>query len=220
MTTSDEEKKKIIQSLFFPALFLVLIWLIKFAEFVFGIEFVFLGVYPLKWDGLIGIITSPLIHADWSHLMANSVSVFLLMSFLFYFYKELAFRSFILIYLLSGIWLWFAGRDSYHIGASGIIYGMAAFLFVSGLIRKNPRLMALTLVITFIYGSMIWGIFPDFFPKKNISWEGHLMGLVAGILVAVFYRKEGPQAPIYSWEDEDDEDDKNAYWKIKKNEDL
>ncbi len=207
MTSSEEEKKKIIQSLFFPALFLVLIWLIKFSEFVFGIDLVFLGVYPLKLEGLIGIITSPLIHGDWSHLMANSVSVFLLMSFLFYFYKELATRSFFMIYLLSGIWLWFAGRDSYHIGASGIIYGMASFLFVSGVIRKNPRLMALTLVITFLYGSMIWGVFPDFFPKENISWEGHLMGLTAGFIVAIYYRKEGPQAPIYHWDEEEDETD-------------
>lgn len=218
MTTSDEEKKKIIKSLFFPALFLAIIWIIKFSEFVFGIELVFLGVYPLKWEGLIGIITSPLIHGDWSHLMANTVSVFLLMSFLFYFYKDIATRTFLLIYLLSGIWLWFAGRDSYHIGASGIIYGMASFLFISGLIRKNPRLMALTLVITFIYGSMIWGIFPDFFPKKNISWEGHLMGLVAGVIVAVFYRKEGPKAPVYLWEDEEDDDEDEAYWNVKKDE--
>jgi len=220
MTTSEEEKKKIIQSLFFPALFLALIWLIKFSEFVFGFDLAFLGVYPLKWEGLIGIICSPLIHGDWNHLMANSVSVFLLMSFLFYFYKELAFRSFILIYLLSGIWLWFAGRDSYHIGASGIIYGMASFLFVSGLIRKNPRLMALTLVITFLYGSMIWGIFPEFFPNENISWEGHLMGLVAGVIVAIFYRKEGPQAPVYRWEEDTDidDDDPQAYWNIKKKE--
>lgn len=150
--------------------------------------------------------------------MANTVSVFLLMSFLFYFYKDIATRTFLLIYLLSGIWLWFAGRDSYHIGASGIIYGMASFLFISGLIRKNPRLMALTLVITFIYGSMIWGIFPDFFPKKNISWEGHLMGLVAGVIVAVFYRKEGPKAPVYLWEDEEDDDEDEAYWNVKKDE--
>lgn len=220
MTTSDQEKKNIIKSLFFPAIFLVIIWLVKFSEFVFGIDLAFLGVYPLKWTGLIGIICSPLIHGDWNHLMANSVSVFLLMSFLFYFYKELAFRSFILIYLLSGIWLWFAGRDSYHIGASGIIYGMASFLFVSGLIRKNPRLMALTLVITFIYGSMIWGIFPDFFPKKNISWEGHLMGMVAGIIIAIFYRGEGPQAPVYRWEDEEHDEDEEAYWNVKKEEDI
>lgn len=213
MTSSEQEKKKILNSLFFPALFLVIIWLIKFIEFAFGIDLVFLGVYPLKWEGLVGILCSPLIHADWSHLMANSASLFVLMGFLFYVYRELAVRSFFLIYLFSGIWLWFAGRDSYHIGASGLIYGLAAFLFVSGIIRKNPRLMAITLVVTFLYGSMIWGIFPEFFPKENISWEGHLMGMLAGSIVAVYFRKEGPQAPVYQWEDEDDEDDENAYWK-------
>ncbi len=199
----------------FPSFFLILIWIIKFVEYAFGYDLVFLGVYPLKWEGLVGILTSPLIHADWSHLMANSISLFVLLSFLFYFYKELAFRSFLFIYFLSGLWLWFAGRESYHVGASGLIYGLAAFLFVSGIIRKNPRLMALTLVVTFLYGSMVWGIFPDFFPKKNISWEGHLMGLVAGTIVAFYFRKLGPQAPVYHWEDEDDEDenDPHTYWK-------
>jgi membrane associated rhomboid family serine protease len=215
MTTSQQEKEKLIKSTFFPFVFLATIWIVKFSEFVFEIELSFLGVYPLKAFGLIGIICSPLIHGDWTHLMANSIPVFILTSFLFYFYRAIAFRSFLLIYVLSGIWLWFAGRDSYHIGASGLIYGMASFLFVSGILRRNPRLMALTLLITFLYGSLIWGIFPDFFPERNISWEGHLMGMVAGFIVAIYFRKKGPQAPIYNWPEEEDEeeDDPNAYWK-------
>lgn len=206
MVTSEQEKQKIIQSLFYPLLFLVFIWMVKIFEIFSGIDLTFLGIYPLKWKGLLGIATSPLIHSDLSHLIANSTSISILMIFLFYFYKDLAFRSFFLIYFLCGLWLWFAGRESYHIGASGIIYGLASFLFVSGIIRKNPHLMALTLVVTFLYGSMIWGIFPDFFPKRNISWEGHLMGLLAGLVIAIYYRKEGPQAPIY-WDDEDEEDE-------------
>ncbi len=215
MTTSDQEKAKLLKSTVFPLIFLMAIWIVKFAEFVFDTDFGFLGVYPLKVSGLIGIICSPFIHGDWAHLLANSAPVFILSSFLFYFYRPIAFRSFILIYVLSGIWLWLAGRPSYHIGASGLIYGFASFLFVSGIIRKNPRLMALTLVIAFLYGGMVWGVFPDFFPEKNISWEGHLMGFLAGILVAIYFRKKGPQAPVYTWEDEneEDDDDPNAYWK-------
>lgn len=210
----DQEKKELIKSVYFPAFLLLIMWVVKLSELVFSIDFGFLGVYPLKWQGLIGIICSPLIHSDLNHLMANSVSFLILASCLFFFYRKIAYSSFFLLYILSGFWLWFIGRASYHIGASGLIYGLAGFLFLSGLIRRNPPLMAITLVITFLYGSMIWGIFPEFFPEKNISWEGHLTGLVAGAVLAIYYRKSGPQKLEYDWGDEEeDEDDENAYWK-------
>lgn len=105
-----------------------------------------------------------------------------------------------------------------HIGASSLIYGLSSFLFVSGLIRKDTRLAALALIVAFLYGSIVWGVFPDFFPKKNISWEGHLGGLVAGIILAFYYKKAGPQRKRYSWEFEEEDDtseDTEAYWNIK-----
>jgi len=209
---ASKEKKEILKSIYFPALLLMLMWLVKSTELIFEVKLSILGVYPLKLKGLIGILFSPLVHSDFGHLMANSVSFFILCSCLFYFYKRIAYPSFFLIYFLSGFWLWFIGRASYHIGASGIIYGLASFLFISGLIRRNPPLMAITLVITFLYGSMIWGVFPDFFQEKNISWEGHLTGLVAGIVLAVYYRKSGPKPKEYEWDNEDEEEDENAYW--------
>ena len=202
----------------FPVFFLFLMWLVKIIEIIFHVDLIFLGIYPLKAEGLSGIITSPLIHGSFSHLISNSFPFVILGACLFYFYRKIAYKVFFLIYILTGIWVWFGAREAWHIGASGIIYGLASFLFVSGMIRKNPRLMAITFFVTFFYGSMIWGIFPDFFPFKNISWEGHLMGLISGVVLAVFYRKEGPQRKLYSWdfedeEDDDDDDDKNAYWK-------
>lgn len=212
----NSEKKEILKSIYFPTLLLVIIWLVKFAELVFNIELSFLGVYPLKLEGLLGILFSPLIHSNFGHLIANSVSFFILCSCLFLFYKRIAFPTFFLIYFLSGFWLWFIGRASYHIGASGVIYGLASFLFISGLIRRNPPLMSITLVITFLYGSMIWGVFPEFFPEKNISWEGHLTGLVAGIVLAIYYRKSDPKRIEYHWDNEDEADDENAYWNQKK----
>jgi len=204
MTT---EKRKITLKLAFPVIFLILLWLVKIFEISSGIDLVFLGILPLKLKGLIGIITSPLIHSDLSHLMANSLPVLILSVTIFYFYKEIAYKIFFLVYLFSGIWVWFGAREAYHIGASGLIYGMGSFLFVSGLIRKDTRLMAISMIVIFIYGSMIWGVFPDFFPERNISWESHLMGMIAGVIMAFYFRKSGPQRKQYSWEFEEEDDD-------------
>jgi membrane associated rhomboid family serine protease len=164
----------------------------------------------------------PYVHGDVNHLLANSGPFLILGTALFYFYRDISMRVLIGIWLLSGIWVWFGGRDSWHIGASGVIYGLSSFLFFSGVIRKNTQLAALALIVAFLYGSMIWGIFPDFFPKENISWEGHLGGFIAGIILAVYYRKAGPQPKKYSWDleeedDETDEDgDENTYWQVSK----
>lgn len=215
----ESDKRKLVNSLFLSAIIVIILWIVKIFEWVFEIDFSGLGIFPLKTEGLVGIIFAPLIHGDFSHLSANSGSLFFLSWMLFYFYRPIAFRVFFLIWVLGGFWTWLVARESYHIGASGVVYGLAAFLFVSGLIRRNPRLMATTMVVLFLYGSMVWGVFPDFFPHRNISWESHLMGGLAGFILAVFYRKEGPKRKIYSWEwdeleeDDEDEDDPGAYWK-------
>ena len=214
------EKHKLFYSLFFPTVFLLVIWTVAIAEYLLGVRFVEYGLYPRTTDGALGILTMPLIHADFNHLFANSVPIFVLGASLFYFYRSIALRVFILIYLFSNIWVWGMGREAYHIGASGLVYGLAAFLFVSGLIRKEPRLMAISMFVAFLYGGLIWGIFPELFPEKNISWEGHLMGMLAGVIFAIYFRKRGPQKRRYSWdfeeeqEQEQDEDEGPAYWKI------
>lgn len=217
------DKKRLIYSFILPGLFVFLLWVIKTVEWIGGFSLGFLGVYPLKATGLIGIITAPLIHSDFSHLLANSLPLFILGAALIYFYKQISLRVFFLIYFMVGIWVWVFAREAYHIGASGVVYGLATFIFLSGLIRRNTRLMALALVVAFLYGSFVWGVFPEFFPEDNISWESHLMGIIAGAVLAVFYRKEGPQRERYSWEieeefyddvgDDEEEDDENAYWK-------
>ena len=169
-----------------------------------GISFADWGLLPKTAKGLLGIITAPLIHGDWSHLGANSVSLFVLTAALFYFYREIALQVFFGIWLLSGLWVWLGAREAYHIGASGVVYGTAAFLFVSGLVRRNPQLSALAMFVVFVYGSLIWGIFPQFYPEQNISWESHLAGLVAGLVLAVYYRRRGPRPPKYQWEIEEE----------------
>ena len=195
MNTS--EKKEIFSILFIPFLFLLVMWLVKLIELQFDLSFVKFGVSPQTLKGLRGLLFSPFIHKDLTHLFNNSYPILILGGLLFSVYRKIALPIFVWLFFISGFWLWIIGRPSFHIGASGIIYALASFLCISGVIRKNPRLAAVSLIIIFLYGSMIWGIIPT---KEPISWEGHLAGFVAGILVAVFYRNEGPPHKKYQWE--------------------
>lgn len=202
--TSEEEfyRKRLLLSAIIPFLFILIIWLVKIVEILFEIDFSSLGIHPLSADGLAGIILSPFIHADLNHLFNNSLPLFFLSVALFFFYSEVALRVFILTWLFSGILVWIAGREAWHIGASGIVYGLASFLFFSGIIRKYFRLVALSLLIVFLYGSMVWGIFPGLY--RNVSWESHMLSFFAGIVLAIWYRKEGPQKPEYEWMEEEE----------------
>jgi membrane associated rhomboid family serine protease len=198
------EKQRFKHSLWFASLFILILFSVKGIESIFDLDFTDYGLYPLNFKGLRGIILSPLIHGSWEHLINNSIPLFVLTVTLFYFYREISYRVFFLIYGVHGFWLWFLGRHSYHIGASGIIYGLGSFLFVSGLIRKNSNLMAISLLVVFLYGSMVWGIFPLI---ETVSWEGHLTGMAAGIIFAFFYRQYGPPPNFGKRKDEQTEDD-------------
>ena len=195
--------------------FLLIIILIKTIETLFDLRFTKYGIYPLQAEGLPGILFAPLIHGSWEHLINNSIPLLILTVTLFYFYREISYKVFFLVYFIHGFWLWFFARDSYHIGASGIIYGLGAFLFVSGIIRKNTHLLALSMLVAFLYGSMVWGIFPRI---ETISWEAHLTGMVSGIILAYYYKQYGPAPNIGRWkheaiEDEPDEQPDEEYWK-------
>jgi membrane associated rhomboid family serine protease len=197
-------RKKFLLSMIIPGIFIVLMWLVKIIEVLFEIDFSGLGIYPLTARGLPGIVFSPFIHADFKHLFNNSLPLFFLSIALFYFYSEIALKVFILTFFQTGLLVWIAGRDAWHIGASGLVYGLASFLFFSGIIRRYFRLIALSLLIVFLYGSMVWGLFPGIY--KNVSWESHMLGFFSGVVLSVLYRKEGPQRPVYEWMDEEEED--------------
>jgi len=202
-------RKKFFLSIIIPGTFIFLMWLVKIIEVLFEIDLSGFGIYPLSLEGLPGIILSPLIHADFKHLFNNSLPLLLLSIALFYFYSEIALSVFSWTYILTGVLVWLGGRDAWHIGASGLVYGLASFLFFSGIIRRYFRLVALSLLVVFLYGEMVWGLFPGIY--KNISWESHMLGFVSGIVLAVWYRKEGPQRPVYKWmEDEKDEEAEEA----------
>jgi len=197
-------RKKLLLSLFIPGLIVFFMWLVKSVELLFGADLSHLGIYPLEVKGLPGIFLSPLIHDDFKHLISNSIPLIVLGTGIFYFYSDVAVKVVLWIYFLTGLFVWFVGREAWHIGASGLVYGFASFLFFSGIIRKYFRLIALSLLVVFLYGSMIWGMFPDFY--VNVSWEGHSMGFVSGILLAIWFRNDGPQPPVYEWMTEEEEE--------------
>ena len=164
------------------------------------------GIYPLRFSGLRGILLSPLIHRDFSHLFSNTIPLFVLSWGIFYFYRTLAYRIFFFSYFLSGIWIWFGARQAYHIGASGLVYAFAAFVFLSGVLRKRTELMALAMVVVFLYGDLIWGIFP-LVKNSDISYEAHFLGSLAGVILAIYYRHEGLQKKRINWEDDELEEE-------------
>lgn len=217
MSLSQEEKQHFLSSITFPLIFVIIMWTVKIIETVFYLDFSILGVKPLSVEGLPGIILFHFIHGDWKHLIANTLPILVLGTLLFYFYRSIAVKISLLLMIITGIFVWFGARDGVHIGASAMIYGLAFFLMVSGFIRHNKALTALSFIVVFLYGGLVWGLYPKYAIYHNISWEGHLGGFVTGIALAIFYRHEGEQNDENQWDDEDDDDTDDGdhpYWDI------
>ena len=159
-------------------------------------------------DSLQGIFLSPFAHSTDRHLINNVIPLFFIMCLLRYIFDRFAYVLFIVLYFLTGLFIWRFVSDHSVIGASGVLYSMITFLFFSGLIRGNRELLGYSLLIVFLYGSMFWGMFP-FSVKENVSWESHLMGFIVGFILAFLFRKKGPQKKIYEWENEDEEDEED-----------
>ena len=198
------EERSILKSFIPGVLLAALMWLVKGYEMYLNTSFFDYGIYPRSIEALKGIITMPFIHDDLNHIISNSVPLIILIAAMVYFYRPIAVKVIIWVWLLDGMWLWLGGRPSWHIGASGVVYGLASFLFFSGVFRKHINLMALSLLIVFLYGGLIWGVLPL---MQGMSWEAHLFGVAAGLLLSYVYREEGPQRKVYDWELEDEKDD-------------
>jgi membrane associated rhomboid family serine protease len=217
MKISREEKRKIFFSLLFPFLFVALLWIVKAVESYYDLDLGVYGILPREIKGLSGIFLSPLIHGDLSHLINNSIPLLILGSALYFFYKPIAWRVFILSYFLTSIYTWISARYNYHIGASGLVYSLFAFLLLSGFIRRHIQLIAISFLVAFLYGSLVWGVLPW---NVKVSWEGHFWGFFVGIILSIYYRKEGPQRKVYVWEEEEeeinedsnDQDSEQGYW--------
>ena len=189
-----------------PLMAVLALWGVYWFELLNNVNFNYLGIYPRTISGLKGVVLSPFIHGSLKHLYNNTIPLAVLLSALFYFYKNAAWKVVVIGILLSGLITWGIGRTSYHIGASGLIYVLASFIFFKGVFTKYYRLIALSLVVVFIYGSLLWYIFPV---KDGISWEGHLGGFLTGFILALGLNVRTPSGKKFDWEREDykEEDD-------------
>ncbi len=200
------ESKQNISKILTPLVFPIAMWIVFLLSFLFKEDFSRMGLLPRNLVGLLGIITSPLIHADFSHIFSNTIPLIILGWIIFSVYPKLSYLLFVFIYLLTGLLVWIFARQVYHIGASGVVYGFVSFLFFSGIFRRDNKSIALALVITFLYGGLVWGMIPGL---KGISWESHLFGAITGLLAAYMFRNIDPPAKKYDWEDEPDDFDVN-----------
>lgn len=184
-----EEELQYHQNIFLiPFLLVVVIWFVYILEIKFGLNFNKYGIDPKSLTGLQGIVFSPFIHADTKHLFNNSIPLFVLATGLFYFYKKVAVKVLLLGGFFTGLLTWIIATKSYHIGASGIVYLLFSFIFFSGIFKKHYRLVAMSFITIFLYGSMVWFILPI---KEGMSWQGHLSGFLVGVILAFVYRKYG-----------------------------
>ena len=178
--------------------FVALIWLVPLLGW--GLDLQRFGVRPREWSGLPGILVAPLLHADFNHLLANSLPLVVLGTMIFHLYPRSAFRVLPAVYLGPGILVWLFARGGNHVGASGIIYGLVSFVFVAGLIRRDRRAMAGSMLVAFMYGAMAWGVLPI---KLGVSWETHSAAALIGALLAIALRHWDNPPPVrYSWERE------------------
>ncbi len=173
---------------------IIIIWLVHLIHIISGEPFYLYGILPQKIEGIKGIFLSPFIHSQkkWMHIINNTPPLFFGTLLIFYFYRTIAFPILIYTYLFSGILTWFFagffqhGQYQYHIGASGVVYGLISFIFFSGIFRRNMRSVILAMIMLLMYSGMVVGLFPD--ANHEISWQGHLMGAIVGVILAYQYR--------------------------------
>jgi len=163
-----------------------LLWFVRTLEDQLILDLGMWGILPRSISGLVGIVLAPLIHGSTFHLLSNTFPLVMLLVAVFYFYDKIAAEVFVWIYIATGFWVWVVARQAYHIGSSGLVYGLAAFLFFSGIFRRDARSLAVSLVIAFIHGGMLQGLVPG---ESSISWESHLLGSAAGVFCSFYFRK-------------------------------
>ncbi len=194
---------RLIKSIFISLAFPAILWIVYIASLVANINLDWMGILPRNLLGVLGIVTGPVVHANFSHLLSNTFPLIILGWAIFYFYPKVSYKAFLVVYILTGVFVWLFARQVYHIGASGIVYGFVSFLFFSGIFRKDNKSIAIALIIIFLYGGIVWGVLPG---QKGISWESHLFGGIAGVIAAFIFKNVDPPKR-YDWEDEENDFD-------------
>jgi membrane associated rhomboid family serine protease len=185
--------------------FVAVIWLIQLSNWALGLDGSDLGVRPRELSGLIGILFAPLLHGGFEHLLSNSPPLVVAGTTMLYLYPQSSLRVLPAVYLGPGVAVWLFGRSSVHLGASGLVYGLVSYILVAGIIRRDRRAIAASLLVCFMYGALVWGIFPI---ESGVSWETHLAAAVIGIALAVMLRSlDVPPRRRYSWDDEETDPD-------------
>jgi membrane associated rhomboid family serine protease len=209
---------QVLDSAIYPLLLVMAMWVTFLFNLNYHWQLELFGLQPHNLKGLRGIIFMPFLHENFEHLFSNTIPLLVAGSFLFYYFKNWTWFITAAIWFLGGLILWFIGENSTnHIGASGLVYGWVFFLLISGIIRGHRHLAAVALLMVFLYGSLVWGMFPEYVKlmRENISWEGHLAGAFIGTSLAFILIKKGPQKPIeMSIDEEENESDELPYWMI------
>jgi membrane associated rhomboid family serine protease len=178
------------------AAFVGLLWLV--ALLGWGLDLQQFGVRPREWIGLPGIFVAPLLHAGFVHLVANSVPLLVLGTTMLHLYPRATLKVFAAVYLGPGIAVWLFAASGIHIGASGLVYGLVAYIFVAGLIRRDRRAIAASLLVAFLYGTLVWGVLPI---ERGVSWQTHLAAALIGVVMAILLRHlDVPPRARYTWE--------------------
>jgi membrane associated rhomboid family serine protease len=184
--------------------FVALIWVIELLNWGLNLGPEDFGVRPRQLAGLPGILFAPLVHGGFAHLIANSLPLLVLGTAMLYLYPSAALRVLPAVYLGPGVAVWLFARGGAHVGASGLVYGLVSYIFVAGLIRRDRRAIAASLLVCFMYGALVWGVLPI---EPGVSWETHLAAALIGVVLAIALRRlDMPLRKRYSWEDEKDND--------------
>lgn len=200
-TSSRRAQKNFRLALRITLAFIGVLWSVFIVDQVFGLGLARFGLRPGSLAGLIGVVTAPLLHANFPHILSNTLPLLIAATAALYLYPNSSLRVIPAIWIGSGLLAWIIGRPSLHIGASGLIYGLLAFVFISGILRRDMRSISVSLLVGFLYGSMVWGVLPT---RPHMSWEMHLAGaLIGGVLAFVFVNWDRVPVVRYDWEDDD-----------------
>lgn len=204
-----QDKQKLLDALLWSSMFILLFIISFYGSRYLNVSLSNLGVEPRTWKSILNMPTMLFVHASPEHLWNNTLAFFILTTTIFFFYYEIAIPVFLIMWLFSPIILFVIGRDNVHVGASVLIYAEFAFLFFSGIFRRNLNTKRISMAVGFVYGYTVWYMFPI---EQQVSWEGHISGFICGIMLAWYFRKQGPPEPVYRHEVEPELSDEDPFW--------